>query len=177
MPGDLRRRGADAAAHGVDQHPLARGQPPPGHQRVVGGEEHLGDRRRLARRRAPRESASASSWCTVTSSACAPPPTSPITRSPTFQRVHAPHRLHLAGVFQPGDVGRPAGRRRVLAAALDQVRPVEPRGVHPHADVSGAYLGLGHLAERDDLGAAGAGVDDCAHPPPPLKEPGIYPPS
>ena len=58
--------------------------------------------------------------------------------------------------------GQPGGAR-VLASALDEVGAVEPRGVHPDADVAGPHLGLGHLADADDLGAAGAGVDDCAH--------------
>ena len=58
--------------------------------------------------------------------------------------------------------GHPCGRG-ILAAPLDQIGPVQPRRVHPHPDVIGPDLGLGHLADGDDLGTAGSLVDHCAH--------------
>ena len=53
------RRGADAARGAVDEQPLARLQPALGEQRVVGGREHLRERRRPAASPAHRARASA----------------------------------------------------------------------------------------------------------------------
>jgi hypothetical protein len=73
------------------------------------------------------------------------------------------HRLHFAGVLETRDIRGPARRRRVLPAPLDQIGSVEPRGVDANPDVIGPNLGLGYLADGDDLGTTGAFIDHCAH--------------
>ena len=118
--------------------PARRRQPPAHHQRVECGEEHLRDRRRLGEGK-PAGIGSASSWCTTTSSACAPPPTRPMTRSPTF---HAGRRARPRPRRRtPGPECPPATRRRrVIAPALEEVGAIEAGGMHPDTDVIRASL-------------------------------------
>ncbi len=79
----------------------------------------------------------ASRSATTSSSAQAPPPTSPITRSPALKRPARQPRLdHLARVLQARHVGGHAGRRRVEPHRLQQVGAVERGG--PHASPSAA---------------------------------------
>jgi hypothetical protein len=71
--------------------------------------------------------------------------------------------LYLAGILETGNVGRPAGRSRVIPPALVNVRSVESGGTHPHQDLAGARAGIGDVAELDDFDPAGTGVDDGSH--------------
>ena len=99
------------------------------------------------------------SWrsCTVASSACPPPPTMAITRSPSAKRsAPGPRADDLAGELEPGDVGRRAGRRRVVARALVDVGAVEPGGAHADEDLAGPGLRVGVLGD-DDLAVADGG--------------------
>ena len=65
-------------------------------------------------------------------------------------------RHDLAGELEPGDVGRRARRRRVVARALVHVGAVEPGGVHPDEHLAGAGLRVGVLGD-DDLAVADGG--------------------
>jgi hypothetical protein len=60
----------------------------------------------------------------------------------------------LAGQLEAGDVGGHAGRGRIAAAALEQVRAVEPGRADAHEDLVRAGLGVRvlldeHLAVAD----------------------------
>ena len=67
-----------------------------------------------------------------------------------------PARRDLAGELEPGDVGRRAGRRRVVAGALVDVGAVEPGGAHADEDLARPGLGVGVLGD-DDLAVADGG--------------------
>ena len=162
MLGDLRRRRPHAAAHGVDQDPVARRHPPPRDQRVVGGEEHLrnGGRLDVGETARDRQRLVLVHRDELRLRATAHQAHHPV---PNLPAGHVPHRLDLTRVLHPGNVGRHTRRRRILASALNEIGAVEPRGVDPDTDVSGAHLGLRNVADADDLGTAGAIVDDRAH--------------
>ena len=72
-------------------------------------------------------------------------------------------RDDLAGELETRDVGRRAGRRRVVAGPLVDVGAVEAGGAHAHEHLAGAGLRVGvlgdeNLAVADRGGAHGRGV-------------------
>src|SRR4051812_17479907 len=68
-----------------------------------------------------------------------------------------------AAFLPPGMAGGRPGGGEIRPPPLDQVGAVEPGGVHPDPDVLRPHLRLGDIADGDDLRAARAGVDHCAH--------------
>ena len=101
--------GADAAPDRVDEHPFARAHVPRRHERVVRGDEGLGD----AAHRDEIEAvgnAGALGGGHATYSAWAPPPAMPNTAAPGSTRPHVRRRrFDDAREFEPGDVGREPG--------------------------------------------------------------------
>ena len=129
-------------------------EPAAGDQRVVGRQEDFGNRRRLGE---AQPVGNRERLVGVHRHQLGLRPASHQSHHPVAQLPpsHVAHRLHFAGVLQAGDVGRPPGWRRIVAQALEEIDPVEPRGAHAHSDVAGLHLGLRHLADRDDFGTAG----------------------
>ena len=133
---DLRGRGADSAADGVDQHPLPRLQAAAGDQRVPGGEKGLGNGGRLDERE---RLGNGQHFVLVDDDrfgvgAAADQAHDPVARTPAGGA--RPQRLDFAGVLEAGNVGGPAGRRRIVAAALMDVGAVEPGGADPDPDLA-----------------------------------------
>ena len=58
-----------------------------------------------------------------------------------------------------------ARRRRVVAEALHDVRPVDPGGDDVDEHLAGLRLGVGHLVEDEAVGVSGLGDRDGAHGP------------
>ena len=59
-----------------------------------------------------------------------------------FPRVHRfSHRLHFTGKFQSGNVLRVTRRRWIMAAALQDIGPVQSRRVDPDPDTIGRWSG------------------------------------
>jgi DNA polymerase IV len=145
--------GPDAAARGVNQYPLARLQPRPGNQGIVGGQKCLGNCRRLRVRQSRRNRQDLVLMHHHHFGLGAPSHQThdPVAHLPSGDT--RPHRLDLTGILEARNVGRPPMGRRVVPATLNQVGPVQPSRVDPHPDVVLPYLRLGHLADGDDLGA------------------------
>ena len=89
------------------------------------------------------------SWTTA-SSAWPPPPTMPMTRSPSAKR-EAPgtERLDDARELEAGDVRRAAGRGRVAPAQLHHVGAVQAGAAHADEHLSGPGLGVRVLFDEN----------------------------
>ncbi len=66
-----------------------------------------------------------------------------------------PERLDLAGVLQPGNVGRHPARRGVIAPGLHQVGPVQTRTPGPGPGPGLPAARVGHLADLRTSGPPG----------------------
>ena len=66
-------------------------------------------------------------------------PENPITDFPCVDCFS--HRLHFAGKLKPGNVLRITRRRWIMAAALQDIGPVQSRRVNPHADTIRGWRG------------------------------------
>ena len=97
----------------------------PRHQRVVRGDERLGDAAHRHEVEPVGNRARTAPRARATYSACAPPPTMPNTGRRRLDAAATPRpaRLDDAGELEPGDVGRDAGRRGVEAARVAGGRP------------------------------------------------------
>jgi len=70
----------------------------------------------------------------------------------------------LAGELEAGDIAGSAGRRRVMAAALEDIGAIEAGGVDADEDlVSPGEGGVGELADGENFRASGFCDDDGAH--------------
>jgi hypothetical protein len=129
---ELRRCRPDPAGDRVDEDALVGHQPGLRVQRVVGGEERLGDSGGLGPRQ-PR------GHCERLA----------LVHDHRLRQAPAGHDAHhacahhvprdarsaghdLAGVFEAGDVGGGAGRRRIEAPALEEIGAVEAGRAHRH---------------------------------------------
>jgi hypothetical protein len=161
--GNLDGGGADAAAHCVDQDPLAPRQACPGDQRVIGREECLGDRRGLSELELNRHR---KDFVLVRHdifrvSSAADQPHHPVADVPAAGI--GPQCLDLAGIFQPRNIGRRSRRSRIMATPLIDIGAVEPRGLDPHPHLVEPGLRGRDIPQLDDFVTTGAGVDDSSH--------------
>jgi hypothetical protein len=74
-----------------------------------------------------------------------------------------PERFDRPAELESGDVLRPARRRRILPAALDEIGAVEPRRGDPDADFALPRSGERDLGELEDFRSARLADDDRAH--------------
>ena len=111
--------------------------------RVVRGDEDLGHAAGLHEV----EPSGTGAHCaagTASSSAWAPPPAMPNTRAPSAGTVDAGAvRDDLARELEPGDVGRRAGRRGVVARELHEIGAVQAGTVHPYEDLTRPRFRIG----------------------------------
>ena len=130
---ELDGRRADAAADRVDQDPLARPQTRLRLERVVRGDEDLGDGRGLLEARGSPGSARPSARGVTTYSACPPPPTIPKTRSPTWSGpvTPGPSASTSPANSSPGMSAGDARRRGVMAPGTASGRPGSARTPAP----------------------------------------------
>ena len=140
--GNLCRRGADAAADGLDQDRLSGAEPSQGDQGIVCGQEDLGNRRRRHEVEVSRDRHGHSLMRHQVLGLCSPghDPEDTIANLERPDHVR-PKRVDLARVLQTGNVrGNPRGRR-VKPAGLQQVGSVHAAGSHAHANLVSPRLG------------------------------------
>ena len=161
---DLNRGRADAAARGVDQHPLTGSEPALGEQRIVGRDERFGHSRGLHKVEVARnryhQSLMAENILSLPSTG--DEAEDPVARLDCAHNI-GPECIDLTGVLEPGDVGRRARRGRIHAAALHQISPVQTTGPYPDPHLIAPGVRCGHVADLEDLRAAGPGDDDGFH--------------
>jgi hypothetical protein len=140
----------------VDEQALARPQPGLGEERVVGRREDLGHAPGLL----PVEAAGHRHELALVDGGQLGLPAAPHDRHHAIALGEAlgsrAAAHHLARQLEPGDVGRRARRRRVVAGALVDVGAVEPGPPHADEDLAGPGLGVGVLVD-DDLSVADRG--------------------
>ena len=74
-------------------------------------------------------------------------------------------RFDFTGKFEARDVLRITGRRGIFPAALHEIRAIQARGMHPHADaVDRGCRRQFHLLHADPFDPAGFTDDDRSHP-------------
>ncbi len=74
-----------------------------------------------------------------------------------------PEGVDLARELQPGNRGRHARRRRILALRLKKIRVIQARGANPDPDELAARLRRGHLADQECFGTSGSGQEHGTH--------------
>ena len=153
----------DAPAGAVDQQRLARDQSGAGEHRVVRGDERLGNRGRLLvrepvgdARHVPLVHGDA-----VGQTTAADDPEHAVADLPAEHRSAG--RDHRPTHLEPGYVGDRAGRRRVVAGALHQIRRVEPRMRRGDHDLVRLGHRIGPFLEPHHLGPARSREHDGAH--------------
>jgi len=134
-----------------------------GHDRVVGGDEDLGDGCRLPLVELVRDPRDVR---LVDDDAVGKPAAShetedAIARLPCLGAL--PEGLDGAGNLEPGDVCGHARRRRIIAAALEDVRGIDAREGNPHENLAGTGSGVGPVLDLDYLVSARACENDCLH--------------
>ena len=148
----------------MHEHPLARFETGAGPERVVGGDERLGDAPRLDEIEArgnhralvgPHREVlglgpAADDPVDAVAGDRAPRP-----RHPTDSTIPANSR--------PGDVGGDARRRRVEPGELEEVGPVDPGAVDPHQHVVGTGFGAGDLDDGEGAAAVARGDRQRSH--------------
>ena len=153
---ELDAGGAHAAGRAVHEQALARAQARLGEERVVGGGEDLGQPPGLG----PAQAVGDRHQLALVHRGQLGLPSAPDDGHHAVALGEAlgpgPARHHLARELEPGDVGRRAGGRRVVARALVDVGAVEPGRVDPDEDLAGAGLRVGMLGD-DDLAVADGG--------------------
>ena len=145
---ELDRRRADAARPAVDEQPLARPQAGLREDRVVGGREDLRQAAgvgELDRRRDPHELALVHDRELGLAAAADDPHDAVALGEPRGARAE---RLDDARELEPRDVRRGARRRRVAAAQLHLVGPVEARAAHAHEHLAGPGDRVGMLFDE-----------------------------
>ena len=162
--GDLNGGRADTAAGGMHQHALAGCQAALGQQSIMRRDKRLGDRRGLHevevgrdRHRHPLVSQDVLGL--------SPAGHDPEDAVAWFERADdvRSQRIDLAGIFEPGNIGRCAGGSGIIAPALQQVGPVQAAGPHPHAHLVAPWFGCRYLADLQNFRAAGPGDHDGFH--------------
>ena len=153
--GNLCRRCADAAADSLDQDWLSGAEPSLGDQRIVCGQEDLGNRRRRHEVEVSRD------WhghplrrhqvLGLCSSGHDAEDTIANLERPSYIW---PKRIDLACVLQAGNVRGNSRRRWVMAAGLQHVGSVQAASSHAHADPVSPWLGGRDLAKFENLGPA-----------------------
>ena len=162
-PGQLDRCGAYSAAGRVDEHAFAGVQVAARHERVVRRDPRFGKRRRLDECEMLRyrqrltfvhdDVLGVRSAAGDAHDAVADVPLGHVRCDPR----------HRAGVLQAGNVGRGTGRRRVPAAALEQVRAIHRGRMHLHQQLTAARLGRGALVQLQHLRRPRLADDDGFH--------------
>ena len=160
---ELQRRRSHTAADGVHEDALAGADVELPEERIIGGEEHLGDCCPLLPRQIARHGehlALVHAQILRVRAAAGDAHDS---------GAHGPKRragaegVHSAGVLEAGDVGWRTRWGRVRAGALHEVRPIERGSVHAHADLTEPGLGDGAVLLLEDVGLSGHRNDDGAH--------------
>ena len=151
-PGQLDGRGADAAGAAVHEHRLPGGETAALDHVGPDGERRLRHRGRLREAEAPgNRQALFGRRTAVLGVAAAGDQRADVVADPPRRHVAADFD-DGAGDLEAGDIRR-SGRRRVLALALHQVRPVHASGRDLDQHLPGAGRRSGPLDRRQDLGS------------------------
>jgi hypothetical protein len=147
----------------VDQQGLAAAEAGLADDRVVRGDERLGDRRGVLERHPVGDfgdRALVGDELLGVAAAAGQAEHAIADREPLDA---GPERVDLAGELQARDVGRRVGRRGVGAHALQQVGAVDGRRPHPDPDLPARGLGRGAFDEGEDVGSSWLGDRDRSH--------------
>jgi hypothetical protein len=154
----------------VDEEPLAQLEAHLGEESVMGSDEDFGDSRCFLERkkRGDRQCLALLDDDVFGIAATTNKSHDPIARLPQLDSLA--HRLHLTGVLEARDLRRPARWRRVQAAPLQQVGPVDPGGADPDPDLPSTGFPRPNLLHFKHFRASGLPNHDRAHlghgPPP-----------